>query len=151
MNDFPFIVLQPERKWIIERMEKSLHEDYNRIADISLSLDNDLEWVETDKLIEDQVFRDRTHAFLFSNEGVINGFSYLQKKYGHSWYRSTETVLSEYPYYNWQSKRRWPLNEQLNLHIMNYQEVTLKPDYTLTSTSTGGSRELGGTLEAGAS
>ena len=100
------------------------------MADNSLSLYN---WGQTKKLIRNEVFRDGTHALLSLNEVIINTeLSDLEEKHGYSWYRSTETVLSESPYLHWISKKKWALNEQLNLHMMNYQEVTLKPHHTVT-------------------
>ena len=122
-NDFLFIVLQPDGQWIIDVMRDSQLEDYNKLADISLSLDNDWDYVKTDSLRDNEVMRLRTHATAATNEDIINSYSLLEAKHNTLWYRSTETVMSEYPYSNWLSKKKWPLNEQLNLHMLNYQEV----------------------------
>ena len=104
-------------------MKKSEQEDYIRLADISLSLDNDPDWVQTDSLIDNEVMKQRTHAYASVGETIIKDYSYLEEKQNTVWYRSSETVMSEYPHTNWLSKKKWPLSEQLNLHIMNYQEV----------------------------
>ena len=122
-NDFIFIVLQPNGQWMIEEMRNSQLEDYNKLADISLSLDNDYDGVKTDSLIDNEVMKHGTHAFVIGNEDIITLYSHLEEKHNTVWYRSTETVMSEYPYSNWLSKKKWPLNEQLNLHMLNYQEV----------------------------
>ena len=97
-------------------------EEHNKLADISLSLDDEIDWPRTISLVENEVFRDGTHAFRTTNEG-IKYWSHLEEKHKTLWYRSTETVMSEYPHLNWLSKKKWPLNEELNLHMLNYQEV----------------------------
>ena len=122
-NDMLFTVLNPDSQALIYLMRVSQHEDYNKLADISLSLDNDPDWVKTDSLIENGVMRLGTHAIARINADIINRYSHLEEKHNTVWYRSSETVLSEYPYHNWLSKKKWPLNEELNLHIMRYQEV----------------------------
>ena len=109
-------------------MKSSPLKDYNKLADTTLSLSNrDDEAVagmgRFKSLIENQVFSDGTHAYLSSNDEIFNKHSHLEKKYGYPWYRSTDTVMSEYPHHQWLSKKKWPLNEQLNLHMLNYQEV----------------------------
>ena len=66
-----------------------------------------------------------THATVSTNQDILNNphYSSLGDKHNTVWYRSTETVMSEYPHRNWLSKKKWPLSEQLNLHMLNYQEV----------------------------
>ena len=104
-------------------MRDSPQEDYNRLADISLTLDNDWDLTKTDSLVDSEVMRQRTYAFRAAPESIINDYSHLEEKHNTVWYRGSETVLSEYPHSNWLSKKTWPLNEQLNLHMLNYQEV----------------------------
>ena len=116
---------------MIAEMSRSPLEDYNKLADISLSLDNDLDHAKTESLIENEVLRHGTHAYRSTNENIINYDSHLEEKHKTVWYRSTETVLSENPYNHWLSKKKWPLNEELNLHIMQYQEVTLHNLYLI--------------------
>ena len=108
---------------MINEMGSSQMEDYNKLAYISLSLENDPDWVKTDSLIENGVMRLGTHAIARINADIINRYSHLEEKHNTVWYRSSETVLSENPHTNWLSKKKWPLNEQLNLHMLNYQEV----------------------------
>ena len=112
-------------------MGESNDPTYNQLADITISLDNDWDGKKTDKLVENKVIRDGTHAFANSNEDLLQFYSHLEDKHKTHWYRGTGTILSEYPYYNWLSKKKWPLNEELNLHIMRYQEVTLHSLYLL--------------------
>ena len=112
-------------------MRKSSDPTYSQLADITISLDNDWDWVKTDALIENKVIRDRTHAFEAVNEDILFFYSHLEDKHKTHWYRGTDTILSEYPYSNWLSKKKWPLNEELNLHIMQYQEVTLHNLYLI--------------------
>ena len=112
-------------------MRASSDPTYIQLADITISLDNDWDWVKTDALIENKVIRDGTHAFATVNEDLLNYYSHLEDKHKTHWYRGTDTILSEYPYSNWLSKKKWPLNEELNLHIMRYQEVTLNSLYLL--------------------
>ena len=108
---------------MINEMRISQHEDYNKLADISLSLHNDYDGIKTMSLIDSEVMSHGTHAFRAVNEDIINRHSDLEEKHNTLWYRSTETVWSENPTYHWLSKKKWPLSEQLNLHMLNYQEV----------------------------
>ena len=74
-----------------------------------------------------------------------------ETEYNPRWYRSRDTVLSEHPHSNWLSKKLWPLNEQLNIHILKYQEVNSRIQYPITFTeSLGRSDQLGGPLGAAA-
>ena len=125
------LVLAPDQQWLIEKIRESNDPTYNQLADITISLDNDWDGKKTDKLVENKVIRDQTHAFANSNEDILQFYSHLEDKHKTHWYRSTGTFLSEYPYLNWRSKKKWPLNEELNLHIMRYQEVTLHSLYLL--------------------
>ena len=107
-------------------MSKSSDPTYSQLADITISLEKGgQQFLKTKALIEYKVFIDRTHAFATVNENIPLYYSHLEDKYKTHWYRGTGTILSEYPYANWLSKKKWPLNEELNLHIMQYQEVTL--------------------------
>ena len=112
-------------------MRKSNDPTYSQLADITISFDNDINWFKTDDWIEQKVIRDGIHAFAALNEDILNYYSHLEDKYKTHWYRGTDTILSEYPYNNWLSKKKWPLNEELNLHIMQYQEVTLHNLYLI--------------------
>ena len=112
-------------------MRKSSDPTYSQLADITISFDNDWDSKKTDALIENKVIRDGTHAYAGITEFILRNLLVEDKK--THWYRGTGTILSEYPYYNWVSKKRWPLNEELNLHIMRYQEVTLHNLYLILS------------------
>ena len=125
------LVLYPDQQWKIEAMRASSDPTYSQLADITISLDNDWDGKKTGALIENKVIRDGTHAYASSNEEILKDYSHLENKYKTHWYRGTDTILSEYPYSNWVSKKKWPLNEELNLHIMRYQEVTLHSLYLL--------------------
>ena len=105
-------------------MRESSDSTYSQLADFTISLDNDWDYVKTDALIENKVISDGTHALATVNEDLLLYYLHLENKHKTRWYRSTSTILSEYPYNNWLSKKKWPLNEELNLHIMRYQEVT---------------------------
>ena len=104
-------------------MRRSQLEEYNKLADISISFDNDESKHKTDQLRENEVIKLGTHATVSVNQHIIKYYSHYAEKHNTVWYRSSETVLSEYPHSNWLSKKKWPLNEQLNLHMLNYQEV----------------------------
>ena len=125
------LVLNPDQQWKIEEMRKSSDPTYSQLADITISLDNDWDFVKTDALIENKVIRDGTHAYSTSNSDILNYYLHLEDEHKTHWYRGTDTILSEYPYSNWLSKKKWPLNEELNLHIMRYQEVTLHNLYLI--------------------
>ena len=104
-------------------MRNSTESEYNKLADITISLQNDPDWEKTYALIEKGVFRDGTHAVASTTDYIVNSYQHLEKKYSTSWHRSTETVMSENPYTNWLSKKRWPLNDKLNIHMMLFQQV----------------------------
>ena len=125
------LVLSPNQQWVIDEMRKSSDPTYNQLADISTSLVNDLYWEKTDALIMNKVIIDGTHALAAVNQDIINGYYDTAEELKTHWYRSTDTILSEYPYLNWLSKKKWPLNEELNLHMMQYQEVTLHNLYLI--------------------
>ena len=112
-------------------MRDSSDPEYFQLADITISLANDLKYKKTDSLLEEKVIRDGTHAFAVVNEDILGVYSHLAEKHKTHWYRGTDTILSEYPYSNWLSKKKWPLNEELNLHMMQYQEVTLHSLYLI--------------------
>ena len=109
-------------------MRDSSDPKYKQLSNITISLDDGR---KTDVLIEGKVIKDGTHAFASANQDILNWYTYLEDNYKTHWYRGTETILSEYPYLNWLSKKKWPLNEELNLHIMRYQEVTLHNLYLI--------------------
>ena len=129
------LVLPPDQQWKIEEMRKSNDPTYSQLADITISLDNDWDYVKTDALIENKVIRDGTHALVAINGDILQYYSHLEDKHKTHWYRGTDTILSEYPYYNWLSKKKWPLNEELNLHIMQYQEVTINNTQFISNTN----------------
>ena len=108
-------------------MRDSSVSEYRQLAGITMSLENDPLYTLTNALITKEVFRDGTHAYATSTEVIVNSdyYQYLEEKYSTSWHRSTETVMSENPYTNWLSKKRWPLNEELNIHMMLFQQVNI--------------------------
>ena len=121
---FLFIVLPTNHKWMIEQMKNSPLKDYNKLAEKSSSYQTySREAMTVWDLEGDKVFKDRKHAFAATSEKIMKQYSHLEEKHNNVWYRSTETVMSENPHLNWVSKKKWPLSEQLNLHMLNYQEV----------------------------
>ena len=62
--------------------------------------------MKTNALIEYKVIIDGTHALAMSTEHMIKHYSYLEDKHKTHWYRGTDTILSEYPYLNWLSKKK---------------------------------------------
>ena len=112
-------------------MKESSYTEYNELAQLTISLDNDPDTKKTIELVETKVIKAGTHAYALATEDILNYYSDLEDKYKTHWYRGTDTILSEYPYTNWLSKKKWPLNEELNLHIMQYQEVTLRNLYLI--------------------
>ena len=120
------LVFFPNHQWLIDHMRKSRDPTDNQLADITLSFTNDLYSEKTDTLIMNKVIIDGTHALAAVNQDILNGYYEPAEELKTHWYRGTETILSEYPYSNWLSKKKWPLNEELNLHMMRFQEVILK-------------------------
>ena len=111
-------------------MEESSYTEYNELAQLTISLDNDMDKKKTFELVETKVITAGTHAYATVPEDIVR-LNYLADIFKTHWYRGTGTILSEYPYTNWLSKKKWPLNEELNLHIMRYQEVTLHNLYLI--------------------
>ena len=106
-------------------MRRSSDPTYSQLADMTISFDNDWDYAKTRALIEKKVIIDRTHAYVISVQDIVNWYINYAEKHKTHWYQSTDTILSDYPYANWLTKKKWPLNEELNLHIMRYQEVTI--------------------------
>ena len=110
-------------------MRASNDPTYSQLADITVSYHNrKLTWVSIGQVIGNGTHR--THAYAAVTEDIVR-LNYLADIFKTHWYRGTDTILSEYPYLNWLSKKKWPLNEELNLHIMRYQEVTLHSLYLI--------------------
>ena len=126
-----FLVLKPYQQWMVDLMRDSPIEEYNILANSTISVDDDPDYTKTYDLIENLVFRDRTHAYVYDNNLLNEDFSLnLEEKYDSRWFRGTDTVLSENPYNNWVSIKKWPLNEELNLHMLRFQQVTLQYIYS---------------------
>ena len=88
---------------MIDEMKESSYTEYNELAQLTISLDNDVDQKKTDELVETKVITAGTHAYATSNE-QITITKYLTEKFKFHWYRSTDTILSEYPYVNWLAK-----------------------------------------------
>ena len=107
-------------------MKDSPIEEYDKLANRTISLEDDPDWKKTDALIEHQVIKDGTHAYASDNTNIINKYPHLEEKYNTHWYRGTDTVMSEYPYSNWVIKKKCPLSEDLMMHMLLFQQVTIK-------------------------
>ena len=108
---------------MIDGMKDSSVKEYRQLVDITISLKNDPDYKKTNALIEKGIFRDGTHAFAAPTGYIANNYQHLEGKYSISWHRSKETVWSENPHINWISKKRWPFNEELNIHMILFQQV----------------------------
>ena len=84
-------------------MKESSYTEYNELAQLTISLDNDPDTKKTIELVETKVIKAGTHAYANDNESMIK-YKHLEEKYKVHWYRGTDTILSESPYYNWLSK-----------------------------------------------
>ena len=107
-------------------MRDSSVQVYRMLADQTVSFPLEPRGLEkTDLLVGNQVMRDGSHAFATKKEYIqfLDETYNFEDKYKTHWYRSTETVLTENPYLNWLSQRTWPLNEELNMHMLMFQEV----------------------------
>ena len=85
-------------------MEESSYAEYNILAQLAISLDNDWDYKKTYELVETKVIKAGTHAYATMNEEITNNLKYMEEKYKVHWYRSADTIVSENPYYNWLSK-----------------------------------------------
>ena len=84
-------------------MKESSYTEYNELAQLTISLDNDVDQKKTDELVETKVIKAGTHAYATTNE-QITITKYLTEKFKFHWYRGTDTIVSEYPYVNWLAK-----------------------------------------------
>ena len=85
-------------------MEDSSYTEYNELAQLTISLDNDMDKKKTFELVETKVMTAGTHAYATSNQDITKDFKYIEEKYKVHWYRGTDTIMSEVPYENWLSK-----------------------------------------------
>ena len=97
---------------------------YNMLAKKSISLDDDWDREETDALVEDHVIKDGTYAFLDTISAMnVEEKVVLAEKYKTHWFKSNETLMSEFPYKNWMVRKKWPLKEILILHVLHFQQA----------------------------
>ena len=82
-------------------MKDSSYTEYNELAKLTISLDNDWDGVKTDELVETKVIKAGTHAYA---TGITNNFKYIEEKYKVHWYQGTDTILTENPFSNWLTK-----------------------------------------------
>ena len=97
--------------------------EYNKLAEKSISLDNDWDYEKTNALVEDKVIKDGIYAYLSTE--IISKNS-LAEKYRTHWFKSFESVLSENPFGGWMLRKKWPLKEKLILHILHFQQVWIR-------------------------
>lgn len=104
-------------------MKNSPIPEINELAENCISWEYDpLNPLYISSMVENKVMSGRTHATLNDNQGQAM-YKYMEEKYDTYWYQSSDTMLSENPYENWISKKKWPLNEELNMHFLRYQQV----------------------------
>ena len=117
------IVHSPNQQWMIDEMKNYDDPLYHMLADKSISLSDDWDHKETDALVEEKVLKDGTHAYLTMSGTITEKFEELAEEYGTHWFKSSETVLSEYPFRNWMVRKKWPLKEKLILHVLHFQQA----------------------------
>ena len=117
------IVHSPDQQWMIDQMKNYDDPLYNMLADKSISLSEDWDHEKTYALVEEKVLKDGTHAYLTMSGTITEKFEELAEEYGTHWFKSSETVLSEYPFRNWMVRKKWPLKEKLILHVLHFQQV----------------------------
>ena len=88
---------------MVDLMGVSSYADYNELAQLTISLDNDWDRKKTYELVETKVITAGTHAYATTNE-QITITKYLTEKFKFHWYRSTDTIFSENPFSNWLTK-----------------------------------------------
>ena len=86
---------------MIDHMKESSYIEYNELAQLTISLDNDVDQKKTDELVETKVITAGTHAYATSNDDIQFN---LEDKFKFHWYRGTDTILSENPFSNWLTK-----------------------------------------------
>ena len=87
-------------------MTESSYTEYNELAQLTISLNNDIDKKKTYELVETKVLTARTHAYAVPNEDLqrTSTSGYLEEKFKFHWYRSTDTIFSENPFSNWLTK-----------------------------------------------
>ena len=73
--------------------------------------------------MENKVIKEGSYAYAADIRSILEDYNHLEEKYDTRWYRGKETVVSENPYSNWLTKKNWPLNEELTLHMLLFQQV----------------------------
>ena len=96
------------------------------LADRTQTFDDDDDYKKTHELVESEVIRAGRAAYATTNLEIKGYLSHLEEKYDTKWYRSTDTLLAESPFIGFISRKKWPLNDELNLHLLRYQQVTLQ-------------------------
>ena len=89
-------------------MKESSYTEYNELAQLTISLDNDWDFKKTNELVETKVIKAGTHAYAVATEEILNYYSHIEDKYKTHWYRGTDTIMSENPYVNWLTKGSYP-------------------------------------------
>ena len=117
------VVLLPDQQWLIDKMRDFDDPVYRMLAEKSISITGDWWYEMTDKLVEEKVVRDGTHAYLTTINDMTEERDKLAKDYGTHYFKSSETVLSEDPFANWMLRKKWPLKEILILHVLHFQQV----------------------------
>ena len=84
-------------------MKESSYTEYNELAQLTISLNNDIDKKKTYELVETKVIKAGTHAFAIVNE-ELTSLKYLEEKYKVHWYQGTDTILTENPFSNWLTK-----------------------------------------------
>ena len=93
---------------MIDMMKESSYTEYNELAQLTISLDNDWDTKKTIELVETKVIKAGTHAYGGANEDLTTYFKHIESKYKVHWYRGTDTIMSENPYVNWLTKGSYP-------------------------------------------
>ena len=104
-------------------MKESSYTEYNELAQLTISLNNDIDKKKTYELVETKVIKEGTHAYATVNEHITNDFKYIEEKHKVHWYRGTDTILSENPYYNWLSKGSSTIKVEKNKAICLFDTV----------------------------
>ena len=82
------------------------------------------DWDESDKMVQDWVL-DRGDSVVEASF-MYNYELDWAKEYDTRWYRSKNRKGGEYPFASYLLNKKWSLEEELNNHMMRFQQVRVQ-------------------------
>ena len=77
--------------------------------------------IKFDCFLKEDVFGSNTY-------GYVVDFLWPEEEILGRWWRSDESICSEYPYSGFEFRREWPLKEALTMHFVRLQQESHQSD-----------------------